>query len=115
LAKSLKIWVKWRLAFAEKQIKAFLEVTPKRSSVHDLCGRKFVGKSRTTTFWASLGKFGQRSFAPPKFCLLLHLWLQVRENEIPLCKWSGGSAQFRTKEAGAGPANNVKVGYFSGS
>ena len=26
--------------------------------------------------------------------------LQVRENEISLCKWSGGTAQFRTLEAG---------------
>jgi len=34
---------------------------------------KMVGKSCTTTFWASLGKFGQKSFAPPKICLLLHL------------------------------------------
>jgi len=41
--------------------------------------------------------------------------LQVRENEISLCKWSGGTAQFRTLEAGAGPASNVRVVYFSGS
>jgi len=32
----------------------------------------------------------------------------VRENEISLCKWSGGTAQFRTLEAGAGPASNVR-------
>jgi len=60
--------------FAEKQMKTFfLEVTPKKG-LHDLCGRKFVGKSRPATFWASLGKFGQKSFAPPKICLLLHLY-----------------------------------------
>jgi len=35
----------------------------------------------------------------------------VREIEISLCKWSGGTAQFRTLEAGAGPASNVRVGY----
>ena len=28
-------------------------------------------------FWASLGKFGQKSFATPKICLPLHLWLQL--------------------------------------
>jgi len=39
----------------------------------------------------------------------------VLENEISQCKWSVGMAQFRTLEAGAGPASNVKVGYFSGS
>jgi len=39
-----------------------LEVTPKRS-LHDLCGRKFTGKSCTKTFRASLGRFGQ-NFAP---------------------------------------------------
>jgi len=29
----------------------------------DLCGRKFVGKSRRTAFPTSVGKFGQKSFA----------------------------------------------------
>jgi len=33
--------------------------------------RKFLGKSRTKTFRANLGKFGQKSFAPPKIWLLL--------------------------------------------
>jgi len=40
-----------------------------------VCGRKFVGKSRTKTFWASLGKFGQKSFVAKissKIFLLLH-------------------------------------------
>jgi len=49
-----------------------LEVTPKKE-LHDLCGRKFVGKIAQKTFRASLGKFGQKSFAVPKICLLLHL------------------------------------------
>jgi len=35
--------------------------------------KKTVGKSCTTTFWASLGNFVQKSFTPPKICLLLHL------------------------------------------
>jgi len=26
------------------------------------------------TFRTSWGKFGRKSFAPPKICLLLHLW-----------------------------------------
>ena len=39
----------------------------------------------------------------------------MRENEISLCKWSCGTAQYRTLEAGAGPGSNVRVGYFSGS
>jgi len=41
--------------------------------------------------------------------------LQVAENEISLCKWSGDSAQFRTLATGADIARNVRVGYFSGS
>ena len=39
----------------------------------------------------------------------------MRENEVSLCKWSGGTAQFRTLEAGACTASNVRVVYFSGS
>ena len=39
--------------------------------------RKFVGKSRTKTFRASLGEIGQKSFKTPKICLLLHLWSKV--------------------------------------
>jgi len=41
--------------------------------------------------------------------------LQVRENEISLCKWSGNTAQFRTFAAEAGISSNIRVGYFSGS
>ena len=37
------------------------------------------------------------------------------EDEISLCKWSLRTAQFRTLEAGAGPASNFRVGYVSGS
>jgi len=29
-------------------------------------------------------------------------------NEISLCKWSGGTAQFRTLEAGGDQASNVR-------
>jgi len=45
-----------------------------KKGLHDLCGSKFVGKSRTKTFRTSLGKFGQKSFATPKIFLFLHLW-----------------------------------------
>jgi len=43
---------------------------------------KTVGKSCTTTFCASLRKFGLKSFAPPKICLLLHLcvWVSLVNN-----------------------------------
>jgi len=49
------------------QMKTFLlEVTPKKC-VHDLCGRKFIGKSRKRTFWAGVGKIGQKTSHPQKF------------------------------------------------
>ena len=48
--------------------------------LHDLCERKFVGRSPTKTFRVSLWKFGQKSFAHAKMRLLLHLWLQVWSN-----------------------------------
>jgi len=48
-------------------------VTSKKS-LHDLCVRKFAGRSRTKTFRASLGKVRQKSFTPPRIYLLLHPW-----------------------------------------
>jgi len=50
----------------------FLEVISKKG-FHDLCGRKFVAKSRKKTLRASLGKFGQKSLASPKIFQVLHL------------------------------------------
>jgi len=89
--KSLKIWAKalkiqakivrsvvWLHKIApnvcRKYIKTFfLEATPKWSWW--FYGRKFIGKSRTKTCWATLGKSGQTSFEPQKiFLLLQHLW-----------------------------------------
>ena len=61
----------------KKYMKLFFAGCTKKG-LHDLCGRKYVGKSRPKTFRASLGKFEQKSFAPPKICLLLQLWLQYR-------------------------------------
>jgi len=79
-AKSLKIWVKSLKIQAKTapnlcrktHVNLFLEVIPKRG-LHKLCGSKFVGKIRTRTFHASLGKFGKKFFATPKICLL---WFQ---------------------------------------
>jgi len=69
-----------------------LEVTPKKE-LHDLCGRKFVGKIAQKTFRASLGKFGQKSFAVPKICLLLHLWWKgTSASIVPFWKGRGGNA-----------------------
>ena len=59
-----KFGQKWRPTFAEKQVKTIF------SRSH----QKTVHKSWKTTFWASLGKFGQKSFASPKICLQLHIW-----------------------------------------
>ena len=45
--------------------------------VHPKDGRyeKIIAQKVTQIFRASLGKFGQKSFAPPKICLLVHLCL----------------------------------------
>ena len=39
-----------------------------------------MGKSRTKIFRAGLGKFGQKSFAPPNMCLLLYLDVPLKNN-----------------------------------
>jgi len=39
--------------------------------------RNAVFMHKKIIFRASLRKFGQKSFAPPKICLLLHLWLHL--------------------------------------
>jgi len=61
--RTLFYFEKWRPRLAEKQVKTiFVGHTTKT-----------VGKSFTITFSASLVLFGQKSFAPPKICFLLHL------------------------------------------
>jgi len=51
-----KSWKKWCPTFGEKHMKSpFFEGHTKKG-LYNLCGRKFVGKSRTKTFRASLGK-----------------------------------------------------------
>ena len=59
----------WCPTFAEKHMNpVFGDHTQKRV----LNGRKFIGESHTKLS-ASLGDFGQQSFARPKIFLLLHL------------------------------------------
>jgi len=59
------------------QLEPFLEVT-RKTGFHCLCGRKYVEKRLTKTFRANSGKFGRKSFAPPKMCLLKQLWTPFR-------------------------------------
>jgi len=56
---------KWRPAFAENGHTP--KITPKKVFMI------FEGESHTKTYWASLEKFGQKSFAPQKIFLLQHL------------------------------------------
>jgi len=64
----------WRPTFAEKQMKTLFWKSHQNEVFVIFVGEKFVGKSCTTTFRASLGKFRQKSFALQNICLLLHLW-----------------------------------------
>jgi len=64
----------WRPRFAEKHMKTFLQVTPKKVLMI------FVGENlqakvaqKLFNFSRSLEKYGQKSFASPKLCLLLNL------------------------------------------
>ena len=64
-----------------------------KKGLHDLCWRKFVSKIAQKTFRVSLEKFGQKSFALPKICLLLHLWWTGTSASIaPFWKGRGGNA-----------------------
>ena len=87
LEKSLKIRAKMALnfvrlqkmgpTFAEKYVKTIVSRATPKKGLYVLCGRKFIGKTRTKTFRASLGKVGQKSFASPKISLLLHLCIYL--------------------------------------
>jgi len=50
------------------------------------------------TFRASLGKFGQKSFAPSKIYLLLHLCMWVSKGSIPPFGREGWRSRFRALE-----------------
>jgi len=52
-----------------------------QKGLNNLCGRKFLGKSHATTFRASLGKFGQKSFAPSKFACSYTYGCAICRNE----------------------------------
>jgi len=88
--KSLKIWAKslkirekwrptlfvlkkWRPTSPEKYEKNFFWRSHQKRISRSLWEKIFVGKTRTKTFRASLGKFGKKSFALPKTWLLLHI------------------------------------------
>jgi len=87
LANSLKIWA--------KSLKTRAKMVPNvvRFMAPNVCVRPFCRgqsqikvflrenlrtKSNPNFFRASLGKFGQKSFAFSKNCLLLHLWCHVK-------------------------------------
>jgi len=72
------IWKKWRptLFHLKKMAPIVCRITSKpfwRSSQRKACLRKWTQKKFPKIFPSSLGKFGQRYFAPSKICLLLHL------------------------------------------
>jgi len=63
---------KWRPRFAEKHMKTFSEVTPKKVLII-FVGENLWTKVAQKTFRRSLEKIGQKSFAAPKIFLLLNL------------------------------------------
>jgi len=82
----LKIWA-ISLKILEKMAPnvcriAFLGDHINKIASWSLWEKKFLGKSRTKTFWTSLEKIGQKSFAPPKICLFLHLCAQLWKHNM---------------------------------
>ena len=74
------IWKKWRPTFAESHEDLFSSW----SSQKKVCLRKCSHKKWPKTFFGQgWGKFGQKSFAPPKICLLLHLWCHFAMDLLP--------------------------------
>jgi len=69
-AKSLKIWQKWR------PMSFYLENGFFWRSGTAVFMRKYSHKKWPNNFSGKFRKFGQKSFATPQICLLLHLWLQ---------------------------------------
>ena len=67
-----EIWAKMVL-----EVSWFQKIHPTWSEMYRFFGGNFVWSS----FRAGLGKFGQKSFAPPKICLLLHLCRQQPEKD----------------------------------
>ena len=100
-AKSLKIWAKSMKMFAKYLKSGQTENTDKMApdviwfwkiGVHvgritwrpffgghpknDLCGRKYSHKELPENFSDTFGEIRARIFRTPKFCLLLHLWIE---------------------------------------
>jgi len=70
----------------------FVEVTPKRG-LHDLCGRKFVGKSCAKSFSGKFGEVRVKSFAPQKFACSYTCDEKTLPPPLPLFwKGRGGNA-----------------------
>jgi len=66
------ILINWRPTWGESHEDLFLEVIPEMICV----GGNTHTKSCPKSFRQCLGKFEQKYLAPPKICLLLHLWYQ---------------------------------------
>jgi len=85
---SMKIWAKMapNVFWFENGAKitrrlVFLEVIPKTVVI-----RKYRPRSGPKVFRASLGKFGQKSFIPPKIACSYNLWSGVFQNFVE--EWS---------------------------
>jgi len=65
-------FTKWRLRFAKKHMKTFFGGHTKKVLMI-FVGENLHAKVAQKTFAGSLEKFGQKSFATPKICLLLNL------------------------------------------
>jgi len=108
--KSLKMWAKsghkwrptlldfkkWRPTFAEKHTKtSFFFENHTKNRFSSSSWEKICRQKTHKTFRASLGKFSQKSFAPPKICLLdLYLCAAAPEMDnasVKSAKWGSRS------------------------
>ena len=106
---------KWRPMFAEKQMKAFLEVRGHTKMVFSswFLWEKICRQKSHNNF---LGKFEEilaKSFEPQKICTYTYGCKCARMR----FHCANGLVVLRSfaRERQAGPASNIKVGYFSGS
>ena len=80
-------WLQKMTPNISKRIRADILWRSHQKVHNDPCRKEFVGKSCTKTFLGCLGKFGQKSFATPKICLLLNLWWKGTSSPVaPLFK-----------------------------
>jgi len=86
MAHNVVSFEKWHSTFAEKHIKAFFQRSYNKTSSSPLWEKMCrLGIRRTKTFQASLGKFGQKSFASPNVCLFLRLSVTHKQADITTC------------------------------